>query len=84
MTSEAKALDAAHFDLLKDAYDLQGENIAQLKENNGLLQDRVRRLERENESLRESVEDFKQRVPSASGPSDLSSLSGVARDVLKL
>ena len=59
---KGKALDAAHFDLLKHAYDLQNENIEQLKSNNqalresnDLLAEKVKRLEKENESLRRSV-----------------------------
>jgi hypothetical protein len=59
---KGKALDAAHFDLLKHAYDLQNENIEQLKSNNQalkesneFLEEKVKRLEKENESLRKCV-----------------------------
>ena len=59
---KGKVLDAANFDLLMHAYDLQNENIKQLKnnnqalkENNDLLKEKVENLEEENQSLRKSV-----------------------------
>ncbi len=51
---KGKVLDAAHFDLLRSAYDLQNQNIEQLKsnneavtENNQLLRERCEKLETE-------------------------------------
>ena len=51
---KGKVLDAAHFDLLRSAYDLQNQNLEQLKsnnaaitENNELLRERCDRLETE-------------------------------------
>lgn len=86
-----KVLDARNYELLKRAYDLQNENIEQLKSNNEalkesnqLLQEKVERLGNENESLRKSVEHLKEQVskyPDTFHPGDLSE---VARSVLKL
>jgi predicted nuclease with TOPRIM domain len=88
---KGKALDAAHFDLLKHAYDLQNENIEQLKSNNEalkesnqLLLDKLERLEKENELLRKSVECLKQQVVQSSDTFHAGGLTEVARDVLRL
>lgn len=88
---KGKALDAAHFDLLKHAYDLQNDNIEQLKSNNEalresnqLLLDKVKRFEKENEFLRKSIEDLKQQVIDSSDAFQAAELTEVARDVLRL
>lgn len=81
---KGKMLDAANFELLKSAYDLQNQNIAQLKENNHLLQDKVKRIEKENKLLKSSLEELRKQIPSPTDSSCLSNLSGVARDILKL
>ncbi|MEM8737267.1 MAG: hypothetical protein AAGG38_02150 [Planctomycetota bacterium] len=64
---KGKVLDAAHFDILKSAYDLLNQNLEQLKSNNAaisenrdLLQEKIERLEKDNSSLREQVKKYKQ------------------------
>ena len=86
-----KVLDAKNYELLKHAYDLQNENIEQLKSNNEALKEsnqlileKVKRLENENESLRQSVEHLKEQVSKYSDTFHASELSEVARAVLKL
>ncbi len=81
---KGKVLDAAHFELLKQTYDLQNQNIAQLKENNLLLQKKAKRIEKDNKSLKSSLEELRKQIPSPSDSSCLSNLSDVARDILKL
>ncbi len=53
-----KVLDAAHFELLKNAYQLQEQNIDQLKSNNeahkervNLLHEKIEHLEKERDEL---------------------------------
>lgn len=86
-----KVLDAKNFDLLKHAYDLQNDNIEQLrinnealKESNELLQEKVYRLEEENESLKQSVAKLSQRVSQLDHDGAPSRLSEVALAVLDL
>ncbi len=81
---KGKVLDAAHFEMLKQTYDLQNQNIAQLKENNLLLQEKAKRIEKDNKSLKSSLEELRKQIPSPSDPSCLSNLSDVARGILKL
>jgi hypothetical protein len=49
---KGKVLDAAHFDLLKSAYDLQNENITQLKSNNEALKENAELVRGQVEQLR--------------------------------
>ena len=56
---KGKILDAAHFDLLKRAYDLQNENIEQLKSNNEAFKESNSLLEKENRSIREENQKLK-------------------------
>ncbi|MGD0553135.1 MAG: hypothetical protein ABSB25_10870 [Sedimentisphaerales bacterium] len=64
-----KVLDAQNFDILKHVYDLQNENLEQLKHNNdalkesnGLLREQVNSLRKENESLKQQVGELSQKV----------------------
>lgn len=85
---KGKVLDASKIDLLKHAYDLQNQNIEQLKTNNeavreshGLLQKKVEQIEAENTSLKKEV----QRLTEAIGQNaDATGLSKVALDILRL
>lgn len=59
---KGKVLDAANFELLKSAYELQNENIEQyknnntaLKENNDLLKEKISGLKEENDNLKKRV-----------------------------
>jgi len=63
---KGKALDAVHFELLKSAYELQNQNIEQLKNNNealkesfSLLREKTKRLEKENYEYKKFIEAFK-------------------------
>lgn len=80
---KGKVLDAAHFDMLKRAYDLQQENIAQLKENNELLREANQRLKGENETLKTTNADLvaKLKTLSHTHPGEFTQ---VASDVLNL
>ena len=84
---KGKVLDATNFDLLKHAYDLQNQNIEQLKNNNEalkesneLLLEKIARVEKENTTLRKKNESLKERVPDDSRKTKL---SPVAIDILK-
>ena len=86
-----KVLDAKNFELLKHTYDLQNENIEQLKtsntafkESNERLQDEVNGLKTENESLKQTVDELTQRVSQLNGGSVSSGLSEVALAILEL
>ena len=52
---KGKVLDATHFDLLKHAYELQEENLRQLKRNNEALREN-------NEQLNEKVDKLEQEI----------------------
>jgi chromosome segregation ATPase len=82
-----KVLDAAHFELLKHAYDLQEQNIQQLKSNNAaikeahdLLQEKVRGLVEANRQLQEEVASLTLRLPLPEP--DANQLSEVAIQIL--
>ncbi len=67
---KGKVLDATHFDLLKHAYELQEENIKQLKTNNEalkeshrILSDKVLALEIEQENLENEVSEIHKTLP---------------------
>ena len=66
---KGKALDLRDIELLKHAYELQDENLRQLKENNdvlreavGLAQSRVTSLEEENVDLRSQMDVLNDRL----------------------
>lgn len=69
-TLKGKVLDATHFELLKHAYELQDENVKQLKNNNealkesnGLVKEKMGRLEAELARLRGIIEELEKKVP---------------------
>ena len=85
---KGKVLDAKNIELLKHSYDLQNDNIEQLKNNNDalkesnqLLQEKLDRFQKENKSLRATIKQLKEQIPSSSESLDLSE---VAIDILKL
>jgi len=68
---KGKVLDAQHFDLLKHAYDLQNQNIEQLKSNNEALKEKAQLLSekatlllRENEALKTTIKTLESRLAS--------------------
>jgi cell division protein FtsB len=86
-----KVLDAKNFELLKHAYDLQNENIEQLKsnndalkENNDLLKEQVKDLQKENESLKLRIENLSQKLAQVDYGSEVSRFSEVAIAILDL
>ncbi len=82
---KGKVLDAAHFELLQSAYELQSQNISQLKENNAaikesnsLLTDKNQRLTKENKELEEKINHLNEKIPQAGNE-----VSSVALALLK-
>lgn len=70
---KGKVLDAAYFDVLKHAYELQDQNLRQLKgnnealkESNDLLREKVSRLKGEVTRLNEVVGELRKKVPTPS------------------
>ena len=64
-----KVLDARHIELLKHAYELQNQNIEQLKSNNEalrekalLLEEKAALLNRENEALKTTINTLESRL----------------------
>ena len=83
-----KVLDAANFELLKSAYELQEFNIEQLKstntaitENNMLLKEQVQQLEGELDALRSENSDLRTRVKEQS-PQQIEMPTGLTLGVL--
>ncbi len=88
---KGKVLDAKHIELLKHAYDLQNQNIEQLKSNNEalrekaqLLEERAALLKNENDALRATVEGLQARVDVPPRAPSLHGLSDVALNIVKL
>ena len=88
---KGKVLDVAHFDLLKHAYELQEENIKQLKTNNEALKEskdlllkNIQNLEDENKELRASNAQLKKEIPEVKPDSSFPELSEVADSILQL
>jgi len=86
-----KVLDAAHFDRLKHAYDLQNDNIEQLsrnnaafKESNELLVKQVAELQEANDLLTQTVAQLRQRLGQLDDEAAISPLSPVALAILHL
>ena len=79
-----KVLDAAHFDLLKRTYDLQEENLKQLRASNGLLREKVESLEAENASLSNTIEELRSQFPAAGGIPELKRFSEDAQTILRV
>jgi len=88
---KGKVLDATHFELLKHAYELQVQNINQLKnnnealrENNELLQQKVRELADQNSRLKEVVEQLRKRLDKMHTSTSDEELSEEAQAILDL
>ena len=88
---KGKVLDAAHFDLLRSAYDLQNENIEQLKSNNeairdsnGLLKERIDKLEMEIARLKAENADLRARVADTSADTLEYEPTGIAKQILQV
>ena len=83
---KGKVLDSAHFDLLKHAYDLQEENIKQLKTNNDALKESNQLLQDEVSALKKVKDDLasENSIVRAMFPSDDIGLSEEADYVLKV
>jgi SMC interacting uncharacterized protein involved in chromosome segregation len=77
-----KVLDAANFEVLKSAYELQEENNKQLKESNDLLREKVEKLELDNEQLRETNEKYKAQLDKIDDSGE--KLSEVAEAILDM
>jgi len=56
---KGKVLDASHFELLKHAYDLQEQNIVQLKSNNAALKESNELIKEKSGNYLEELEFFK-------------------------
>lgn len=82
---KGKVLDATHFELLKHAYELQNENLQQLKSNNDalkesndLFKDKILRLEAEVGRLRATIEELEKKAPVAAPVSGYSPSAAAA------
>lgn len=87
-TVKGKVLDATNFDILKHAYELQDENLFQLKtnneaikESNALLKEKIQELRDENDSLKKSIDSF---ATSDAPERNKQGLSKVAKEILRL
>ena len=86
---KGKALDAAHFDLLKHAYELQDKNMEQLEKSNaGLekenqcLKEKVQQLSVENVTLNEELKKYRAEKAGLRKPKSYKKLSVVAQAIL--
>ena len=84
-----KILDAKNYELLKHTYDLQNQNIEQLKtsnegfkEDNQRLRGEVDGLIAENESLKQTVAELTQKISQLSEGNESSGLSEAALAIL--
>jgi chromosome segregation ATPase len=59
---KGKVLDAAHFDLLRHAYELQDENLKQLKSNNEALRENKEQLKEKISMLEQKIAELKKRI----------------------
>ena len=59
---KGKVLDASHFDLLKHAYDLQEQNITQLKSNNAALKESNELFKEKSQRDAEETKNLKREV----------------------
>ena len=71
-TLKGKVLDATHFEDLKHAYELQDQNLKQLKNNidalkesNELLKDKLTKLEQDVSKLRDTITALEKDVPAS-------------------
>lgn len=59
---KGKVLDAAHFELLKHAYELQEHNISQLKTNNAALKESNELLKERSKGIEDKVEQLEEEL----------------------
>jgi hypothetical protein len=88
---KGKVFDASHFDLLKHAYELQNQNIVQLKndndalgESNELLKQKIKELNDENTILKETIEKYKNIIKLLPQTSLIDNFSEIAVNILGL
>ena len=90
-TIKGKVLDTSHFDLLINAYELQNQNIVQLKDNNDalrvsseLLKQKIKELNDENTILRETIKKYKNIIKLLPQTSLIDNFSEIAVNILEL
>ena len=90
-TVKGKVLDASHFDMLKHAYELQDQNIVQLRDNNDalrktneLLKQRIKELNDENTILKETIRKYKNKTKSLPRTLLTDNFSEIAINILEL
>ena len=89
-TIKGKVLDAAHFELLQSAYELQNRNIEQLTSNNSALKESNELLKEKDASLKHENTELKQRLFTLESElkefrnSSSTELSDVARSILRM
>jgi len=90
-TIKGKVLDASHFDLLKHAYELQHQDIVQLKDNNDalresneLLKQKIKELNDENTILKETIKKYKNIIKLLPQTSLIDNFSEIAVNILEL
>lgn len=86
---KGKVLDATHFELLQNAYELQNQNIDQLNENNAalkesndLLKSKVESLVKENGALKSHLSELEGRLAAIRSEVGERDLSEVASAIL--
>jgi len=90
-TIKGKVLDDSHFDLLKHAYELQHQDIVQLKNNNDalgesneLLKQKIKELNDENIILKETIKKYKNIIKLLPQTSLIDDFSEIAVNILEL
>jgi len=90
-TIKGKVLDDSHFDLLKNAFDQQDQDIVQLKNNNDalgesneLFKQKIKKLTDENTILKESVNKYKHIIKLLPQTSLIDDFSEIAVNILEL
>jgi DNA-binding PadR family transcriptional regulator len=90
-TVKGKVLDASHLDLLKHAYELQNQNILQLKdsidalrESNELLKQKIKELYDENKTLKETIKKYNNKTKPLPQTSLIDDFSEIAVNILEL
>jgi len=88
---KGKVLDDSHFDLLKHAYELQDQDIVQLKNNNDalgesdeLLKQKIKELNEENIILKETINKYKNIIKLLPQTSLIDNFSEIAVNILEL
>ncbi|EHF7843799.1 hypothetical protein J3Y18_003593, partial [Salmonella enterica] len=74
---KGKVLDAAHFELLKHAYELQEHNISQLKTNNAALKESNELLKERSKGIEDKVEQLEDELHQVNGIDNTQLLYGL-------